>query len=82
MKKNLNTKTDGYFEMWDNGKYIGSVYGKLIKDGATICKKCGKIVTRYMEIYYIDENDNEISANYGTECFKKMATWDKSIIAL
>lgn len=77
----MNTKTDGYFTLNENGNIISMVYGKM-KSGNTTCNCCGRKVTRYMKTYYIDENDKEISSNYGMECFKKIATWDKSIIPL
>lgn len=81
--KNLNTKTDGYFEMMENGELITNVYGKLIRDGESqVCKCCGRKVTSYFVTVYIDENGNEIYGTYGTECFKKIAVWDDSIIAI
>lgn len=79
--KNFNTKTDGYFEIRNNGEIINA-YAKLVKNGETkTCKCCGRICESYFRAYHIDENDNEICETYGTECFKKIATWDDSIFA-
>ena len=79
--RNYNTKTDDYYEMRINGAYL-NVYAKLTKNGETrTCKCCGKTCENYFRTYYIDENDNEICETYGTECFKKIATFDDSIFA-
>ena len=81
--KNLNTKTDGYFEMMENGELITNVYGKLIKNGEPqVCKCCGRTVTNYFETEYYDEHDNGHFGTYGTECFKKIATFDDSVFAI
>lgn len=81
--KNLNKRTDGYFEIMENGEFISSVYGKLTKNGEPkICKCCGRKVTSYFDIEYYDENDDGHFATYGVECFKQIATFDDSVFAL
>ena len=81
--KNLNTKTDGYFEMKINGEWISCVYGKLTKNGEPKkCDCCGRTVTSYFKTEYYDVDDNGHFGTYGTECFKKIADWDDSIIAM
>lgn len=77
-----NTKTDGYFEMMDNGKLITCVYGKLKNGEPKVCMCCGREVTNYFDTVYVDENDNEIFGTYGTECFKKIANWNESVVTL
>ena len=77
----MNTRTDGYFTLNENGNIVDPVYGKL-KSGEATCKCCGRKVTNFFETYYIDENDKEICGTYGTECFKKIANWDESVIAI
>lgn len=77
-----NTKTDGYFEIMENGEFISCVYGKLKSGEPKTCKCCGREVTNYFDTVYIDENDNEICGTYGTECFKKIANWDESVVTL
>lgn len=81
--KNLYTKTDGIFEMWENGELITDVYGKLTKHGEPkTCKCCGKQVTNYFETEYYDEHDDGHFATYGVECFKKIATFDDSVFGI
>ncbi len=81
--KNLNTKNDGYFEIEEDGVRITNVYGVLIRNGSPKkCKCCGKQVTNYFETEYYDEHDNGHFGIYGTDCFKKIAVWDPSIIAM
>ena len=83
MKANLNTKSDGYFELRENGELITDVYGKLTRNGEPKkCQCCGRTVTSYFETEYYDEHDNGHFGIYGTECFKKIAVWDDSIIAM
>lgn len=78
-----NIKTDGYFEMMENREIIFCVHGTLTRNGEPkICKCCGREVTNYFDTVYVDENDNEIFSTYGTECFKKIANWDESVVAL
>ena len=69
-----NTKTDGYFEIVENGEFISCVYGKLKSGEPKTCKRCGREVINYFDTVYSDENGNEICGTYGTECFKKIAT--------
>ena len=80
--KNLNTKTDGYYELRYNGEII-SAYVKLISTGEkSYCVCCGKLCNNFFKTYHIDENDNEICMNFGISCFKKIAKFDDSILAL
>lgn len=69
--KNLNTKTDGYFEVHQNGKHITDVYGKKIINGKPeICDCCGKTILNYFKTEYYDENDDGHFGTYGIDCFK------------
>lgn len=80
---NLNTKTDGYFSIEENGELISCVYGKLTRNGEPkICKCCGKMVKNYFDTEWYDEHDDGHFDTYGTECFKKIADWDDSVFAM
>lgn len=80
--KNLNTKTNGYYEIRDDGGII-SAFAQLVNNGkAERCKCCGKSCNNYFLAYYIDDDNDEVCNIYGTECFKKIAKFDDSIIAL
>ena len=79
--KNFNTKTDGYYEIRYKGAVI-SAYAKLVKNTETKkCDCCGRACDSYFRTCYIDENSDEVFNIFGTECFKKIATWDDSIFA-
>ncbi len=81
--KNLNVKTDGYFEIMDNGKLVSGVYGFRVRNGKpAVCKYCGRTVTNYFDTVYYDEHDDEHAAIYGVDCFKKIATFDDSVFAI
>ena len=75
-------KINGYYEIRDDGEVI-SAFAQLVINGVTEkCKCCGRSCKNYFLAYYINENNDEVCNIYGTECFKNIATFDDSIIAL
>lgn len=70
----------GYYEV----KGLGTCYcyetTSKENQGMTLkCDCCGKVATSWISCNYIDENDNEVEAIYGTTCFKKISVKEKSI---
>ena len=70
----------GYYEVKGLGTCYCSEHTSTEHHRMTLeCDFCGKTVNKWISCSYIDENDNDLEAIYGTTCFKKIAIKDESI---